>query len=636
MMAFRPRSGTRTLKVVVAVAFAVRLAKLLPTSPCSLTPPAGMVRVYHYTNKAGYEGILEKGHIRPWDIMQRGPFYGSRVHGTELDPSKPFWTILQDLYGMDGGIQDRGESRKDTADYVFAFDLYNDSVEFIDNESGRSVLCIGGGHKVKVDDALYHGRAAVAAAVLRNTGKKVLVYHYTNKEGYERILANGYISPGSFFTSPDGWFEVSGVRGTLLDPSKRIYTILHNMYGEGGSSYGRGEDMLDRADYVFAFLLPVDMLEWVSFSQNTGKVLSLGHGKRVDITEAFYHGASADAFHESEEEVRMYLKIYDALNTSVEMYINVTSSDSNAVATSLPTSPCSLTPPARMVRVYHYTNKAGYEGILESGYIRPSNIMQGDASYGSRVYATVLDPSKPFWTILQNNYDMDGGWEARGASRKDRADYVVAFDLDNSSVEFIDNEGRRSIACIGGGDKMKVDDALYFGNAAIAAVVLKNRRKKVLVYHYTNKEGYERFLANGYILPENIMWKGQPETWESSVVHGTLLGPSTPIYTILHNMYGEGGSSDGRGEDMLDRADYVFAFLLPVDMLEWVSFSQNTGKVLSLGRGKRVDITEAFYHGASADAFHETGLNHSVFESEEEVWMYLRIYDSVTKQSQTL
>ena len=174
------------------------------------------------------------------------------------------------------------------------------------------------------------------------------------------------------------------------------------------------------------------------------------------------------------------------------------------------------------------------------------------------------------------------------------------------------------------------------GMQHIAAVVLKNRRKKVLVYHYTNKEGYERFLANGYILPENIMWKGQPETWESSVVHGTLLGPSTPIYTILHNMYGEGGSSDGRGEDMLDRADYVFAFLLPVDMLEWVSFSQNTGKVLSLGRGKRVDITEAFYHGASADAFHETGLNHSVFESEEEVWMYLRIYDSVTKQSQTL
>ena len=101
-----------------------------------------------------------------------GPFYGSRVHRTELDPSKPFWTILQDLYGMDGGIQDRGESRKDTADYVFAFDLYNDSVEFIDNESGRSVLCIGGGHKVKVDDALYHGRAAVAAAVFEEHREK--------------------------------------------------------------------------------------------------------------------------------------------------------------------------------------------------------------------------------------------------------------------------------------------------------------------------------------------------------------------------------------------------------------------------------------------------------------------------------
>ena len=329
----------------------------------------------------------------------------------------------------------------------------------------------------------------------------------------------------------------------------------------------------------------------------------------------------------------------------------------------LPTSLCSLiqplplflfeTPRRGKVRVYHY-NKAGYEGILESGCIQPSDIRQGDASYGSSVYATELDPSVPFYAILHNNYDMDGGIQGRGEARMDRADYVFAFDLDISSVEFIDNAGRRSVLCIGGGDKMKVDDALYFGNATIAADVLKNRGKKVLVYHYTNKEGYERILANGYILPEDLTTLktlaqvAHPSSPIYTILHnmygglqaqvmrgvrGTSAHPSSPIYTILHNMYG--GHFNGRGKDMLDRADYVFAFLLPadkVDMLKRVPFSQNTGKVMSLGHGKRVDITEAFYHGASADAFHETGLNHSVFESEEEVLMYLQIYDAVNKQ----
>ena len=129
VMPSRQRSGTR---LVVAVVFAVRLAKLLPASLCSLTPGAGdgLVRVYHYTNRAGYEGILKSGHIRPSDIMQADASYGSSVYATELDPSTPFWTILQNNYDMDGGIQGRGESRKDRADYVFAFLEYNSSLKF--------------------------------------------------------------------------------------------------------------------------------------------------------------------------------------------------------------------------------------------------------------------------------------------------------------------------------------------------------------------------------------------------------------------------------------------------------------------------------------------------------------------------
>ena len=612
------------------------------------TSGAGLVRVYHYTNRAGYEGILKSGHIRPSDIMQADASYGSSVYATELDPSTPFWTILQNNYEMDGGIQGRGESRKDRADYVFAFLEYNSSLKFIDNEDNegrRSVLCIGGGDKVKVAGALYSGKAAVAADVLKNRRKKALVYHYTNQEGYKRILERGYISPESMTVSDGSDFQVSGVRGTFLDPSKPICTILHKMYGEGGRLYGRGENMLDRADYVFAFLLPVDMVEWVG---HRGGVLSIGRGKRVDITEAFYHGPVADGFHdnglnhsgfESEEEVRMYLEIDEHVNAHsyAGRYIDVTSSDSEAVATS----------GAGLVRVYHYTNRAGYEGILKSGHIRPSDIMQADASYGSSVYATELDPSTPFWTILQNNYDMDGGIQSRGESRKDRADYVFAFDMPNSSLKFIDNEdneGRRSVLCIGGGDKVAVDDAFYSGKAAVAANVLKNRRKKVLVYHYTNQEGYESILENGYISPEIIRgtWTPWDPDWhissyrisrrEKHGVPGTLPDPSKPIYTILHNMYGEGGRLYGRGKNMLDRADYVFAFLLPVDMVEWVG---HRGGVLCIGGGKRVDISEAFYHGPAADAFDDNGLNHSVIESEEVVRMYLQIEEAVNRQTQS-
>ena len=175
-----------------------------------------------------------------------------------------------------------------------------------------------------VDDAFYSGKAAVAADVLKNRRKKALVYHYTNQEGYKRILERGYISPESMTVSDGSDFQVSGVRGTFLDPSKLICTILHKMYGEGGRLYGRGKNMLDRADYVFAFLLPVDMVEWVG---HRGGVLCIGGGKRVDITEAFYHGPAADAFDdnglnhsviESEEVVRMYLQIEEAVNRQTQ------------------------------------------------------------------------------------------------------------------------------------------------------------------------------------------------------------------------------------------------------------------------------------------------------------------------------
>lgn len=125
------------------------------------------------------------------------------------------------------------------------------------------------------------------------------------------------------------------------------------------------------------------------------------------------------------------------------------------------------------VRVYHYTNKAGHHGIVESVYIEPSDIKQGDASYGSGVYATQLDPSTPPYTVLHNNYDMDGGINGRGEDKMDRADYVFALDLPKSSVKFVDTNASRSVLCVGGGEAVPLGETTYHGPADVVAEELK-------------------------------------------------------------------------------------------------------------------------------------------------------------------
>ena len=125
------------------------------------------------------------------------------------------------------------------------------------------------------------------------------------------------------------------------------------------------------------------------------------------------------------------------------------------------------------VWVYHYTNKAGYQGIVGSGHIKPSDIKQGDAFYGSGIYGTQLDPSTPVYTILHNNYDMDGGINGRGKSKMDRADFVIAFDLPESSVVFVDTNGSRSVLCFGGGKAVPVWKATHHGPADDIALEVK-------------------------------------------------------------------------------------------------------------------------------------------------------------------
>ena len=129
------------------------------------------------------------------------------------------------------------------------------------------------------------------------------------------------------------------------------------------------------------------------------------------------------------------------------------------------------------VRVYHYTNEAGYFGIRDSGHIKPSDIKQGDAFYGSGVYGTQLDPSTPVYTILHNNYDRDGGINGRGKDKMDRADYVIALDLDESSVEIVDTNGSRSVLCFGGGEAVPLGEATFHGPADDVALEVEREQR---------------------------------------------------------------------------------------------------------------------------------------------------------------
>lgn len=128
------------------------------------------------------------------------------------------------------------------------------------------------------------------------------------------------------------------------------------------------------------------------------------------------------------------------------------------------------------IRVYHYTNKEGHEGIVRDGIIKPSDIKQGDASYGSWVYVTQLDPSTPPYTVLHNNYDRDGGINGRGEDKMDRADYVFVLDLPECSVKIVDTRSR-SVLLVGGGEAVPVWKATHHGPAKDVALELKREQE---------------------------------------------------------------------------------------------------------------------------------------------------------------
>ena len=123
-----------------------------------------------------------------------------------------------------------------------------------------------------------------------------------------------------------------------------------------------------------------------------------------------------------------------------------------------------------MVRVYHYTDEEGLEGIVKSGVLRVSQIKQGDANYGDYyLYVTELPPSTPFYKVLTNNYYADGGVTGRGKNMKDRADYVIAFDVDlHRSPDFlrlVNTTPGRLVGLLGDGQNVSLQRACLHGSA---------------------------------------------------------------------------------------------------------------------------------------------------------------------------
>lgn len=79
--------------------------------------------------------------------------------------------------------------------------------------------------------------------------------------------------------------------------------------------------------------------------------------------------------------------------------------------------------PWQMPVLYHYTNKAGRDGIMRSKKIKMSmkHVIPADVTFGEGVYLTEKEPSSGKNAILRNNYD--DVWQQM--KKKGLADYGI-------------------------------------------------------------------------------------------------------------------------------------------------------------------------------------------------------------------
>ncbi|XP_067674444.1 uncharacterized protein [Haliotis asinina] len=101
--------------------------------------------------------------------------------------------------------------------------------------------------------------------------------------------------------------------------------------------------------------------------------------------------------------------------------------------------------PGHAVVFYHYTNKAGVDGIKQSGYIKQSTNPKY-AHFGTGVYGTGLSPAHGKEAIAKNNYQ--NGWLAN--MNAGRVDYAFKFDLPSNRVKTFTPKGRNIMLYTGG------------------------------------------------------------------------------------------------------------------------------------------------------------------------------------------
>ena len=130
------------------------------------------------------------------------------------------------------------------------------------------------------------------------------------------------------------------------------------------------------------------------------------------------------------------------------------------------------------LNLLHYTNRDGKNAIISSGIIKSSRNSITDAMMGPGVYMTSKKPHE--YTkekLAQNNYDG----AASANLNIGKLDYYFAIWIPKSDVQKYG--GPRDVYCL------KKD--LYLENYTWSVGFDERKSGDLLVFHYTNKEGFE-------------------------------------------------------------------------------------------------------------------------------------------------
>lgn len=87
------------------------------------------------------------------------------------------------------------------------------------------------------------------------------------------------------------------------------------------------------------------------------------------------------------------------------------------------------------IKLYHYTDKQGKDAILQSRYIRMSDIRAGDAVLGNGVYLTSMSPFDHSKSSIAKNNWLD-------PSRTDKTEYVFEVKVSPSNLQKNDADDR--------------------------------------------------------------------------------------------------------------------------------------------------------------------------------------------------